>query len=207
MAKPIRVWLVDYGNRNIMMRYRDSASGKSISKTTGTRHKCEAKLIADRWQSELRAKTLLGDHELRKGMLGVESTSDIAAFAPAHDQGFVYFLHELTQDWVRIGKSSNPELTVSRIRQEQCLIPTKTRLLALMHGSCNEGDVHRLLSQSKTRHSWYVLGEQVKFFIRRHCYSVADRRVDDAVYELELSDPAVAQRRADDLEMLYEKLI
>lgn len=185
--KRIAVYIIDYGTeRNIMMRYRCPITRRQISRSTGTRDRSLALLERDKWQLELNSKLTLGELYLKKGMLSIESSARIVSFRPRFDKGFVYFLHDTEKDWVRIGKSSTPDLTITRLSSERTLISSHTQVLALMRGAENESEVHRLLCASHIRHSWYVLGEEVLFFVRRHCRSAIDRNLYDVVMEIEI---------------------
>jgi integrase len=54
MSEEIRVHEVDYGaGRNLMLRYRDPATGKHVAKSAGTRNHKKAQQEAGKWQAEL----------------------------------------------------------------------------------------------------------------------------------------------------------
>jgi integrase len=54
MTDEIKVHVVDYGaGRNLMLRYRDPATGKHVAKSAGTRNHKKAQQEAGKWQAEL----------------------------------------------------------------------------------------------------------------------------------------------------------
>ena len=51
----ITVLVVEYPDRkNLMMRYKEPATGKHIARSTGTNKRREAERIAAKWEAELR---------------------------------------------------------------------------------------------------------------------------------------------------------
>lgn len=55
MSDEIRVYVVDYGKKNLMMRYRDPLTGKVHTRSTYTKKRREAEKKATEWEVELRS--------------------------------------------------------------------------------------------------------------------------------------------------------
>jgi len=53
MNEEIKVHVIDYGRKNLYMRYSDPITGKQIARSTGTRKKAEANRVAAKWEAEL----------------------------------------------------------------------------------------------------------------------------------------------------------
>jgi len=53
MNEGIRVHVVEYGRKNLYMRFTDPITGKQTAKSTGTRNKTEAIRVAAKWEAEL----------------------------------------------------------------------------------------------------------------------------------------------------------
>jgi len=53
MREEIKVHVVDYGRKNLYMRYSDPITGKQVTRSTKTNHKKEAAKVAAKWEAEL----------------------------------------------------------------------------------------------------------------------------------------------------------
>jgi hypothetical protein len=54
MKSEIKVHVINYGRKNLYMRYLDPVTGKQVPKSTGTNKRREAERIAAKWEHDLR---------------------------------------------------------------------------------------------------------------------------------------------------------